>query len=279
MRSPRRAPGETATILERRAANLALLFFLVVATAGCPVPIGYTEVSSAPVSGVYRHSDGTAVPGAWVSVSTDGRDSTCSHSTLNTVTDSLGRFWLPATRTHHSVRWVIPNLDRAPPSYAVCIRIKNAIQQAYLGTGSLTEDASSDFITCLDWEWNSRLRVACSGTADRNVEVGGQWKTADSGGWYRAIVARDDDPRVFRPHIYLQWVEGAAPGFERVVLTSELQVDHNVWVFYDPVIWQEGQKWYLSLEGLRHVFMNDTKSAHVRFRLGPPGEATTVPAQ
>ena len=87
---------------------------------------------------------------------------------------------------------------------------------------------------------------------------------------------KDDYTRKERPRIFLQWIEGEAQGPEKVVRTTELQVDHNVWALYDPVIFQEDGRWLLVLDGMRHVFMNDTKSSHTRFRLGPPGEATTV---
>lgn len=255
---------------------LPALVMLLPALGACPLPIAHTETASQPVSGVYRRNDGTPIANAWVRLSTDSRDSACMHYTLTTRTDSAGRFHLPATQKHYKIMWFVPNLDRADPGYVVCLEQGNATTEAYFGRGSITNEWVPEAISCVQWEWDSGTHTSCSGSVERSLVTGGQWKSDDGVGWYRVFLIRDEDVRRDQAHILLQWIEATGPGRDSVVRTSELPVDHRVWAMYDPEIFQEDGRWYLSLDGLRHVFMNDTKSSHIQFRLGPPGEAPTV---
>jgi len=255
---------------------LPALVMLLPALGGCPLPIAHTETASQPLSGVYRRADGTPITDAWVRLSTDYRDSACMHYTLTTLTDSAGRFHLPATQKHYNIMWFVPNLDRVDPGYAVCLEQGNDVREAYSGRGSIANESVPEAISCVLWEWDSGLHTSCSGSVERSLVTGGQWKTGDGVGWYRVFLVSDDNVRRDQAHILLQWVEERSSGKDSVVSTQELPVNHSVWALHDPEIFQEDGRWYLSLDGLRHVLMSDTKSSHIRFRLGPPGEAPTV---
>lgn len=254
---------------------LPALVILLPALGGCPIPIPRTNATSAPLTGVYRHQDGSPVRNAWIRLSTDGRDSACMHYILTTLTDSGGRFHFPQTVVHNKVIWVIPAFDAASPRYSVCFEAGNHTEEAYHGRGTISGDADPETASCDQWTIDAQLRVSCNSTVERLVAVGGHW-TSDGGvGWYRAIVTNGGTP-FDRPHLYLQWLTGDSSKSATVVLIAEVHVDPKVWYFYDPLIWQEGGRWYLTLDGMRDSFMTNSKSSHVRLRLGPPGEVSTV---
>src|SRR5205809_377812 len=154
----------------RRVAPLLLL----ACTAACPVPISHTETLSPPVVGVVHKSDGTPVVGAQVAVAYGYARSPCTRATSLATTDSTGSFRLVATQKDYRVVWVIPNLDRFPPSYLLCVGAGDTLLPAYIGRGSLDAEAEPDSVTC-NGAWRSRPwgrstgagARACSPTARR----------------------------------------------------------------------------------------------------------------
>src|SRR5256885_2764090 len=102
-------------------ARIAAVLVLAPCLAGCPVPIRHTETLSPPVVGVLHKSDGTPVVGAQVAVAYGYASSPCTRATAQATTDSAGVFRLVATQKDYRVVWVIPNFDRAPPSYLLCV--------------------------------------------------------------------------------------------------------------------------------------------------------------
>ena len=254
----------------------AFICCLAPLAAACPLPIAHTEALSAPLTGIYLRTDGTRVSGAVASISTDGRDTTCARGIMRTVTDSAGVFRFPGTEKRYRVVWVIPNFDRATTMYYVCLGVGDTLHRAYRGYGSLRGSASPDSIMCIEWEWQARRRVACSGQAERTVATGGRWAVGDEGGWYQVFLTEEPEPPTPRPHIYVQWVVQPASGLRHVRQSAEVVVDRKVWALWDPVVWTEGGRWYVSFDGFKHAFMNDLASAHLRYQLGLPGEVTKV---
>src|SRR5437660_7995061 len=255
---------------------LALCLFIC--TAACPLPIGRTESPSAPISGQIFQSDGTPLPRATIAVSTEWGDTSCTKAILRSTTDSMGGFHMPGTQKHYSVTVVIPNLDVMPPRYFLCVGIADTLRQAYVGQGSLYPFAEPDSITCIEWLWERRVRLACSGLAQRSLATGGHWVEQDAGGWYRLILT--EEPTMVpgwrhpqpRPRAYVQWVERSAAGPPYAVrATVLLDLDRNVTALWEPQLWLEKGRWYASLEGTRKAFMNDFHRAHLAYRLGPPG--------
>jgi hypothetical protein len=89
------------------------------ALAGC-IPISRHYPLTPPSSGVYRAADGTPLPGAEIRLSSEAGDRTCRHPAARAVTDSGGRFQLPATKRVERVIWMIP-VDPAPrPLFYLC---------------------------------------------------------------------------------------------------------------------------------------------------------------
>ena len=148
--------------LQRRTVVAAL--FLLPSLAGCPVPIAYTETISPPVVGTYYRSDGTPASGAPIALSPGWNDLWCTHTALRTTADSAGAFHLPGTQRRYRVFWVVPNLDRAPASYCLCVTAGDTLRPAYQGYGSRRADAPADSVTCLEWSWQDRTRLLCSST-------------------------------------------------------------------------------------------------------------------
>lgn len=260
----------------------ALLVCVVApAIAACPLPVKRTEALSGPVSGQVIQADGTARAGAAVVVSTEWDDTLCAAAAARTTTDSNGGFQLPGTQKHYSVTWVIPMMDRFAPGYRLCVSVADTLRVAYHGWGSLHDTAPRDSVTCLEWAWQGRSRVTCSGLAEHAIATGGRWTDADASGWYRLILAYE--PTVvpnrrrpeLRPHAYVQWVEHSetGPPYNLRAIT-ELEIDRKATALWETAIWLHDGRWYASLLGTRKTFMNDFHGAEYTYRLGPPGDVS-----
>jgi hypothetical protein len=246
-------------------------------TAACPLPIAHTESLSAPVAGVLRRSDGTPLPGAVVAVSPEDRDSTCANAALRTTTDSAGTFQLPAFQKRYSVVWLIPNLDRAAPSYSLCAGA-DTLRTAYHGYGSLGDLAPPlDSLACLEWAWLGRARVTCSGSVERAVVTRGRWTAGDAIGWYRIISTLEAGRRDDRPRVFVQWVARAGSGTrDTVVGMVELPLGKAVWRATAGV--EQGVAgWCANVVATRKT-LTGWEPASFRFALGPPGETRPVGA-
>ena len=257
----------------RRVAPLPLL----ICTAGCPVPISHTETLSPPVVGVVRKSDGTPVVGAQIAVAYGYARSPCTRATSLATTDSTGAFRLVATQKDYRVVWVIPNLDRAPPSYLLCVGAGDTLWPAYTGWGSLDAEAEPDSVTCLQWEWRDQMRVTCSGKAQRAVVEGGKWADEDAAGWYRLILTSEDSGRTSRPLAVVQWLEQSGPGSLPILrATAELPFRGNVeWGVAEPALGEIYGRWCASMLTLRKTHFG-FKREWLRFKLGLPGDAHPV---
>jgi len=231
-----------------------------------PAPNPHTEALSAPVVGVLRQSDGAPISGARVRVSTDYDDSVCARATLETTTDSAGTFRLPGTEKRYRIRWVVPNLDRAPPGYRLCVSVGGGLQAAYFGRGSLQAPAPLDSLTCLEWAWDGRTQVTCScfARAEQTLAFGGTWTNGETSGWYQLILTtvptRVPGRRfpVYRPRAYVQWVEQASNQSRAMVTNiAELPIDPKVTALWAIELLTRYRKWYASLSGIKPKFMRD----------------------
>ena len=247
--------------------------------AGCPLPVARTETVSGPVVGLLFHTDGTPRPGAEVVVSTEWADTLCTAAVLRTTTDSTGAFRFPPTQRHYDVTWVVPLLDRSPPGYRLCVSVADTMQVAYHGQGSFYNTAARDSITCLEWVWEQRSRVTCSGDVEHGLAEGGRWTDAEASGWYRLILTQE--PTVVRgrrglevrPHAYVQWVAHSPTGPPYPIrATVELEIDRKVTALWETAVVEHDGRCYASLGGTRKTFLNDFHSAELAFRLGPPGQ-------
>jgi len=263
-------------------ARIAALLLLTLCIAGCPVPITHTETLAPPIVGVLRHSDGTPIVGAQIGVAYGYAKSPCAQTTSRATTDSTGTFRLVATQKDYKVVWVIPNFDRALPSYLLCVGAGDTLLPAYNGYGSLDAEAPPDSVTCLQWEWRERTRFTCSGKAQRAVVEGGRWPSdvtpsaARGTGWYRLILTSEDSARMRRPLAVVQWLEQPAPGGPVTVRASAELPFRDVleWVG-EPALGELYGRWCASMITVRKTTFG-FKREWLRFRLGPPGEAHRV---
>jgi len=264
-------------------ARIAAVLVLAPCLAGCPVPIRHTETLSPPVVGVVHKSDGTPVVGAQVAVAYGYASSPCTRATAQATTDSAGVFRLVATQKDYRVVWVIPNFDRAPPSYLLCVGAGDTLLPAYNGVGSLDADAEPDSVTCLQWEWRDRTRVTCSGKAQRSIVSGGRWPSdvtpsaARGTGFFRLILTREGSGRTMRPLAVVQWLEQTGPDSpSTLVATAELPFRGNVeWGVAEPALGEIYGRWCASMLTLRKTHFG-FKREWLRFKLGLPGDAHPV---
>ena len=262
-------------------ARIAAVLLLAPCLAGCPVPISHTETLSPPVVGVVRHSDGTPVVGALVSVAYGYSRTPCGQATSQATTDSAGAFRLEAKQKDYKVVWVIPNLDRFPPGYLLCVGTGDTLLPAYGGRGSLDAESEPDSVNCVEWQWRERTRVACAGKAMRGVVEGGRWSLDTLGmtarGWYRLILTSEDSGRTSRPLAVVQWLERAEPGaLVTVRAAAELPFRGKMeWGVGDPALGEVYGRWCASMTTVRKTFFG-FKNEWLRFSLGPPGQTHPV---
>ena len=265
---------------------IAAALFLLPYVAGCPVPIAYTETISPPVMGSYYRSDGTPASGAPIALSPGWNDPWCTRAALRTTADSTGAFHIPATQKRYRVFWVVPNLDRAAPSYNLCITAADTLRPAYHGYGSWSRHAPADSITCLEWSWQDRARILCSSRREQSIVTGGYWRDGSATGWYRLLLTVEPT-RVKRhrtlvqlPRLYVQWIESTKERIPfRVRTTAEVQLSPDIISLQHGAIENIAGKWYASLYGHKRIFINNIPASDWnRFELGPPGQAIEVEA-
>ena len=274
----------TTTTSWRLQRHTIVALFLLPSVAGCPVPIAYTETISPPVVGTYYRSDGTPASGVPIALSPGWNDTWCTHTPLRTTSDSAGAFRFPSTQERYRVFWVIPNLDRAPASYSLCVTAGVTLRPAYQGYGSRKAGAPADSLSCLEWSWEDRTRILCSSTKERTVVTGGYWRDSNSTGWYRLLLTVEPT-RVKRhrtlvqlPHLFVQWIEATSNGIPfRVRTTAEVPLGSDAISLQHMAIENVGDKWYANLYGYKkRTFLNTAALGSTSYELGPPGQAKAV---
>lgn len=262
---------------------------LVPVLSACPVPLARTEATSSPVVGRLVHEDGRPIADAEMAVATEGDIEQCGKLAERTRTDSSGAFSLRGTQERYGTTWIVPNLDRVAPRFALCASVAGAMRAAYTGIGSLGAEARPDTVECIAWTWKALPRVTCTGLARRAVVTGGRWTDAGgAAGFYRLLLTEeptqvkgyDKDKPQDRPYVYVQWLEPRRQGDPadappwRVRATASLPFDRSkVWAVSEVQLWQRGTRWVASLHGRKHAFMNDMARTELVFELDAPGVA------
>ena len=272
---------------------LSLLASGVVVLTACPVPASYTTSTSAPVAGRVVWDDGTPAHDIPIVLATEWARTPCGKVALRTTTDATGSFGMEGMSEHHSVMWIVPNLDVAAPRFELCASVADTMRHIYSGIGSLQASAESASITCTIIRWHDSTHASCNDRVRQNVVTGGHWvdsTRAAREGVYRLLLT--DEPTQVkgyrknypqdRPYVYVQWLEPAdgadssAPQF-RIDTTVSLPIDRNKVTAIDRVqLWRREGRWMASLEGYKKSFMNDFDRAELIFALGAPGEAIKV---
>src|SRR5690348_2229089 len=94
----------------------------LIGTLGCPIPVRHTEFVSANVTGIIREVDGTPAVGVPVAVTPSVDDVACATPSARGVTDSAGRFHLPAVSEQKDVYWFTPLEHFGATQYRFCAR-------------------------------------------------------------------------------------------------------------------------------------------------------------
>lgn len=265
----------------------------VVVLAGCPVPASYTTATSAPVTGRIMWDDGSPARDIPIVLATEWAKTPCGKAALRTATDSTGSFALEGLSEHHSVMWIVPNLDVAAPRFDLCANVGDTLRHMYTGIGALQASAESASVTCTIVRTEGSAHASCNDRVRQDVVIGGQWDDgahAGRRGIYRLLLTEqptqvkgyDKGALQDRPYVYVQWLEpvsgadSAAQRF-RIDSTISLPIDRNKVTDIDRVLlWRREGRWMASLEGYKKSFMNDFARAELIFTLGAPGEAAKV---
>ncbi|HEX8848303.1 MAG TPA: hypothetical protein VF761_02130 [Gemmatimonadaceae bacterium] len=282
--------------MAHRRSRFGSSFLLVGATvllAGCPVPASYDTATSAPVNGRILWDDGTPAREIPILLATGWARTPCGKVALRTTTDSAGAFALEATTEHHSVFWVVPNLDVGAPGFDLCAVVGDSVRHIYSGIGSLQASAQPASLSCTIMRAEGSAHASCNDQRRQNVVVGGRWGDSTGTGrrgLYRLLLTAQPvhvkgyrkNYKVNRPYVYVQWLEpiGAADSTAqrfRVDSTVSLPIDRDKVTDIGRVqLWRREGRWMVSMEGFKKSFMNDFDHAELIFALGGPGEAMKV---
>jgi hypothetical protein len=250
--------------------------------SGCFLPIPFTERASPVVIGRYWHPDGMPSAHARVAVTSHHDDATCARALERATTDSMGVFRLRATTVRRRGLWIVPAIERFGNAYWLCAGDADTpLQMAYAGSVSFVVPSTvPDSITCLEWGWEGRRRVTCSGPNEaRALQTGGSWN-GGAEGFYRLIVIEAAwDAR--EPGVFLQWVQRSDPSAGETVretvalpLVAGLLEIEEVW-FWLP----RGRPPCVSVDsrGKPPRFLSwGPGRERVAFELGPPGQMRRV---
>lgn len=249
-RSPQHSPLGFTAIVETAALGLC----------GC-VPIPNQVRVTPAVVGELRRSDGSTSGHIPIAL-TGYRDKSCSKPTIYRVTDSVGRFRMPATEQRSSVLMIWqhgPLPDRIP--YHLCAGgVDSAGQVIYRSRTEIHGFIGGDSLNCLEWYWYQQVRVTCEPKAGERIVTSGRWTDGTGSGTYRMILADEVWGGGFHP--FIQWLEtGPTAGSIVVRAIVELPI-------YSPdvqLIFVHGG-WYVT--GTTYI-----TGKRVVFRLGPPKHA------
>ena len=265
----------------------------VVLLTGCPVPASYTTATSAPVTGRIVWDDGTPARDIPIVLATEWARTPCGKVALRTTTDSAGSFGVEGMSEHHSVMWIVPNLDVVAPRFELCANVADTLRHIYSGIGSLQASAESASVTCTILRWQGTAHAGCNDRVRQNVVTGGRWVDSartEREGLYRLLLTeqptqvkgyKKNYPQD-RPYVYVQWLEptdGADSATQRfrIDTTVSLPIDRDKVTNIDRVqLWRREGQWMASLDGYKKTFMNDFAHTELIYALGAPGEAAKV---
>ena len=253
-------------------------------TAGCWLPVSYTERASPVVVGRYLQHDGTPAARARVAVTGEADDAHCSQARAHTRTDSTGSFRLTATTLRRRGIWLVPAIERFGNSYWVCAAAADSLLHMAYG-GSTLRLASEpldapDSLACIEWAWQGESRVSCTGPDEpAAIQAGGTWAEGDATGLYRLVVVPTAyDAR--EPGVFLQWVETPGAGrIETVRKTVSLPLAAKLIRIDEAKLWLEGER--AACVTVHSTGSGAGKWTHPRkrvsFELGSPGQMHEVP--
>lgn len=270
----------------------ASLFVLVAGTgllsACIPIPTKHFEQITPAVVGTLSLDDGTPAGQYFIAATDDSKDRTCSRPGGRGLTDSLGRFQLPATSEEKSVFWFTLMENFGLRSYWVCARpaASGAPGGARVDEAARTViagHAQGDSLDCLCWHWRDTTRLSCNAaSADKKFPVdrnwkqiirGGSWTEADVSGSYRVLLVPIEGWEA-EARAVVQWVVGGTAGRQNAVRTQMGLPTRDSVDLQGASLHQVGDAWRVRvLSARKTTWGNDI---WLTFELGPPGQLHEV---
>jgi hypothetical protein len=258
--------------------SLAFAALLVSVSACLPLPIAHNQLVTAPVMGVVRRSDGTPAPGLRVAVTADVREEGCRRHGASSVTDSAGRFALPAVHERHRVLWLTLMESFGMTWYWLCAG--GSSPRSSLDSSAVPARTRvvgwirGDTLSCLTWTLVDVPRVTCSGPINqRRIVTDGQWSDGNDSGTFRLLLT-DAERSGYSSRAVVQWITSADSG---VVGTGrvrgQLELPTGEPVLGGSFMTLDG-RWRVRVESVRRTKWN--KRRYLIFELGFPGEARLV---
>jgi hypothetical protein len=260
------------------AARSVLAIVCLTAAIGCPIPARHTELVTPQVTGIVRDSDGTSAAGIPVAVSPSDGDLACMTPSARGVTDSAGRFQLPAVHEEKRVFWFTPLEHFGTTSYRFCVGgapTTTTQQVAAMASTRMMGWARGDTLECFHWTLRDSARVSCNRPMIQYAEFTfGAWRDARDSGYYRLLRA-DEDTRGYAQRAVVQWLAVTRPnasGGPSVLAQLELPTGEAI-VGATYAI-RRGRV-VARVESIRRTKWDNRR--WLAFELGGPGEAREVP--
>jgi len=255
-----------------------LAILCLIGTLGCPLPVRHTELVTAKVTGIVRDADGTPAAGITVAVTPSEGDVACATPSARGVTDSAGRFLLPAVHEEKRILWFAPMENFGATWYRFCAggpASAPAQQGAAMTSTGIMGWVWGDTLDCIRWTLRDRARVSCNGPMNQHgMFTFGAWRDARDSGYYRLLLA-DEDTRRDVSRAVVQWIAVARPDASAGTrVRSELELPTG-----EPIVGATyailNGRVVARVESIRRTKWNNRR--WLAFELGGPGEAREVP--
>lgn len=260
------------------AGRSVLTIVCLTAAIGCPIPVRHTELVTAQVTGIVRESDGTPVPGIPVAVTRSEGDIACMTPSARGVTDSAGRFHLPAVHEQKRIFWFAPIENFGATWYRFCaggLSTAAPQQVAAMASTHMMGWARGDTLECFQWTLRDSARVSCNRPMlQYGTFTFGAWRDARDSGYYRLLRA-DEDTRGYAQRAVVQWIAVTRPNASGgTSVRSQLELPTGESIVGATYAIRNGRV-VARVESIRRTKWDNRR--WLAFELGGPGEAREVP--
>jgi hypothetical protein len=195
------------------------------------------------------------------------------------VTDSAGRFHLPAVHEEKRVAWFSPIENFGTTWYRFCAGGAPTTTPQQVATMAASTHlvgwARGDTLDCIQWKLRRSARVSCNGPVGHYATFTfGAWHDARDSGYYRLLRA-DEDTRGNGQRAVVQWLAVApanAPAGTSV--RSQLELPTGEAIVGATYAIRNGRV-VARVESIRRTKWDNRR--WLAFELGGPGEAREVP--
>ena len=270
--------------MSRGSPSLLLLAAICLLGACIPIPAKHNEQITPSVVGTLSLDDGTPAAHYFVAATDDWKDPACSRRGGRGVTDSLGRFQLPATSEEKKIFWftLMENFGRR--SYWVCSRpaASGAPGSALVDSAARTSvwgHFVGDSLDCVNWQWRDTTRLSCNtGSADKEMDRGaqilrgGSWTEGDRSGSYRVLFSQLGR-WAFEARAVVEWI-GETAATPNAVRAQVALPTRDTLMLLSASLEHVGDAWRVRVLSTRKTrWGNDV---WLTFELGSPGEIREI---